>query len=89
MLTQKLTEKAVSECRLLDQCDHLQKQLVDLEAALESREEELASVTCNLEKTQGESNKCKLEIVQLSAELRNAEEKKVSMDSQVQTMSWI
>lgn len=83
ILTKKLTDKTVSECRLLDQCDLLQKQLADMEAALESREAEFVSVVSQLESQQRECNEYRMEKVQLTAELKNADGQRDSMDCQV------
>lgn len=84
VLSKKLTEKTMSECHLQDQCGLLQKQLLDLEATLESQDAEFVGVVSRLESSQKEHNECRLEIVQLTAELKNAEDQRNSMDSQVQ-----
>ena len=86
VLSQKLTEKTVSECHLQDQCDLLQKQLLDLEAAMGRREEEFVGVVSKLENTQRECNESKVEVVHLTADLKTLEDQRNAMDSQVRDM---
>lgn len=69
-----------------DHCDLLQKQLADLEAALQSREEEFVGVVSRLENAERECNECNVDIVKLTTELKNAEEQRNSMDCQVGRM---
>ena len=83
ILAKKLTDKTVSECRLQDQCDILQKRQTDIEAALDRREVELEAVVSQLEIEQRQCNEYKLEMVQLTADLKTAEGHKDSLDSQV------
>lgn len=83
LLSQELSEKTLSECRLQDQCHLLQQRLVELEAGLDVREGELEGVVRKLESAEKTCNEGNVEIVQLRADLKNTQEKKDALDSKV------
>ena len=85
ILSQKLTEKTMSECHLHEQRDTLQKELAELESALEGREAEFEGVVTRLEEAQRDCNEAKMEIMRLVGELKNVENQRNSMDSKVAT----
>lgn len=66
-----------------DQCHIFQQRLIELEALLEGRETELEAVIRRLESAEGACNEGNMEIVQLRADLKGAQEQKDSMDTKV------
>ena len=83
LLSQELSEKTLSECRLQDQCHLLQQRLIELESLLETREDEIEEVVGKLQQAETACSEGNVQMVQLRADLRSTEEKKNSMDSKV------
>lgn len=83
LLSQELSEKTSSETRFRDQCDHLDRQISELMSVMERREFEFIEVVKKLESLEEDCTEGRVEVIQLKADLKNAEDQKNFMSEKV------